>query len=57
MKSTWFALCSNGNLEPLGNHINYTAADAAATDLGLEVIWLIDRKTAAQWADTISTHS
>jgi len=45
----WFALLACGNLAPLGDHGDYEAAEATASDLGLEVIWLADADTITQW--------
>ena len=50
----WFALCSSGDLVPLGDHGDYEAADATANDLGLETIWLTDAETVTQWQETIA---
>lgn len=51
----WFALCSDGTLAILGDHGDYEAADATATDLGYDAIWLVCGNDAAQWADTINS--
>jgi hypothetical protein len=51
----WFALCADGTLSVLGDHGDYEAADAAAEDLGLDVVWLVCGDDAAQWANTINS--
>ncbi len=50
---TWFALCSDGSLAIVGDHGDFEAADATASDLGLDVVWLLRGEDAAQWAETI----
>ncbi len=52
---TWFALLSDGTLAILGDHGDYEAADATATDLGYDAIWLVCGLDAAQWADAINS--
>jgi len=52
---TWFALLADGTLSILGDHGDYEAADAPASDLGYEAIWLVCGEDAAQWADTINS--
>jgi len=47
-KRTWFALLADGTLD-------YEAADATASDLGYDAIWLVCGTDAAQWADTINS--
>ena len=51
----WFALCADGCLVRLGDFGDYEAADEAAEDMGLEVIWLVCGNDAARWADTINS--
>ncbi len=52
---TWFALLWDGTLAILGDHGDYEAADATASDLGYDVVWLVCGANAAQWADTINS--
>jgi len=52
---TWFALLADGTLAILGDHGDYEAADATATDLGYDAIWLVCGNDAAQWADAINS--
>jgi len=54
-KRTWFALLADGTLAILGDHGDYEAADATASDLGYDAIWLVCGTDAAQWADTINS--
>ena len=51
----WFALCWDGTIAILGDHGDYEAADATATDLGYDPIWLVRGEDAAAWADTINS--
>jgi hypothetical protein len=51
----WFALCADGQLARVGDYGDYEAADEAAEDMGLEVIWLVCGNDAARWADTINS--
>lgn len=50
----WFALLVSGEVVSLGDHGDFEAAEATATDLGLSVVWLIDGLGASQWARTIT---
>ena len=52
---TWFALLEDGTLAILGDHGDCEAADATATDLGYDVLWLVCGNDAAQWADAINS--
>ena len=52
---TWFALLTDGTIAILGDHGDYEAADATASDLGYDVIWLVCGDDAAQWADAINS--
>lgn len=52
----YFCLASDGLLYNLGDHGDYEAADATASSLGLEVIWMFGESTAQSWLDTLTTH-
>ncbi len=52
---TWFVLLADGTLAILGDHGDYEAADATASDLGYNAVWLVCGEAAAQWADTINS--
>ena len=49
----WFVLTTDGTLSRLGDCGDWEAADECATDLGLEVVWMIDGDTASQWLDVL----
>ena len=49
----WFVLTFDGALSRLGDFGDIEAADEYATDLGLEVVWMIDGDTASQWLDVL----
>jgi hypothetical protein len=50
----WFALNEDGLLYNLGDHGDYEAADATATDLGLNTVWLFDEQEARNLVDYIN---
>ncbi len=51
----WFALEGGTHLVPLGDCGDYETADEIATDLGLELNWLVSPDMAQQWATTMAT--
>ena len=54
IKRQWFALCSDNTMKHLGDFGDFNAAEECADDLGLEVVWLLDRETLTDWVDVLS---
>jgi len=49
----YFALSPDGLLCNLGDHGDFEAADATASDLKIDAIWLLDEFEAQNWASFI----
>lgn len=49
----WFALADDGCLYCLADCGDIDAAEESAEDLGINAVWLIDPKTAAEWRDLL----
>ena len=49
----YFALNPDGLLCNLGDHGDFDAADATASDLKIDAIWLLDEFEAQNWAEFI----
>ena len=51
----FFCLSSDGELYILGNHGDWEAAEATATDLGLDPIWVFGEQSAKQWRGVLTS--
>ena len=49
----YFALNNDGLIYNLGDHGDFDAADATASDLKIDAIWLLDEFEAQNWASFI----
>ena len=50
----WFSLGFDNRLMAIGDCGDYETADEIATDLGYDTAWLVDPKTAQDWAHTLA---
>ena len=50
----WFAL-DGGDLKPLGDCGDFQAADEIATDLGMELNWLVSPEMAQDWVNVLAS--
>ena len=50
----WFAI-DGGTLKPLGDCGCFEAADEIATDLGMELNWIVSPEMAQEWVNVLAS--